>query len=418
MFFRYLPFALLSISVLYNAVIHAEQQHIVNHVDTIEYDAGLTLSTLLQATVKKYPDFQQIKRLQQESAALQQRGNYWIAGAVNIGMTYRDDFAGSNQGAYEFEGAVGVPLWNWGQREAGQNLAKQAEQMADFEAQVINLKVAGLMRLSLWHMALQDLNYVIAKKSYQLTEKLVKTVQRRVELGDLARADLLLVQSELFQKRSVLLQAEAELMHARKAFYFLTQDNKAPKNIEESMTTVQALSMSHPDLVRLDAVISKKQAAVTWIKAQGSGQTNVSIGGTTERGARGDATSDSINFGISIPFGGSAFLAPKIAVAETALMQAKIEKSHLYRQLQSELHEAKHELDIAREQWVINQQMANNAQEYLKMSGLSFESGEINLMDFLKIQERAYHALQQRQISALKIKRNIALYNQAVGVAP
>jgi hypothetical protein len=41
---------------------------------------------------------------------------------------YKDDFAGSNLGAYEFDGSIQVPVWNWGQRDAGLQLAMQARQ--------------------------------------------------------------------------------------------------------------------------------------------------------------------------------------------------------------------------------------------------------------------------------------------------
>jgi outer membrane protein TolC len=62
--------------------------------------------------------------------------------------------------------------------------------------------------------------------------------------------------------------------------------------------------------------------------------------------------------------------------------------------------------------------MKSNAEEHLKMANSSFKAGEINLMDFLKIQARSLKAIKNAAESAIRLQRDIALYNQAVGVAP
>jgi len=49
---------------------------------------------------------------------------------------------------------------------------------------------------------------------------------------------------------------------------------------------------------------------------------------------------------------------------------------------------------------------------------LSFSVGEINLMDLLKIQSRTQQAVLNAKQREVMLQRDIALYNQAVGVAP
>jgi len=397
---------------------HAEETHIVDHVDIIIVDPQLSLADLIRQTAEKYPDYALIAAMKQEAEALNQRGSRWVAGAATASVDYKDDFVGSSTGAYEIEGAVEVPIWNWGQRDAGLHLAEQAGLSADSKNKAIKLQVAGLVRASLWRLALERSRYEMAGKNLHLTEKLLKTIELRVNVGDLPQSDFLLAESELLQKKIELIHAEAELMHARKQFFFLTQDNNIPAQINEQQSELNTLAEFHPALVAIDAIISKQKAQVDWLKAEGSGQTTLAVGGNSDKGSHAEPSVDSIVFSISVPFGGRSYAAPEIAAAQTEYVAAEIEKRHLYRQLLEQVHEAKHELEIERVQLGIAGKMKANAEEHLKMANLSFVEGEINLMDFLKIQARAQNAIQSAEESAIRLQRDIALYNQAVGVAP
>jgi len=396
----------------------AESSHIVDHVDLITIDSQLSLSDLVDQTLEKYPDYALIAAMNQETAALNQRGSRWIAGAPVASINYMDDFVGSNTGAYELEGSVAVPIWNWGQRDAGLRLAEKAELSADNKAQAIKLQVAGLVRQTLWVLSLESLRYEMAIKSLSLTEKLLKTVQLRVKVGDLPRSDFLLAESEFLQKKTELINVEAELMHAKKRFSFLTQGTKRPKNINEAQSDRQDIEESHPALAAINAVVDQKKANVEWIKAKGSGQTTLAVGGNTDKPSRSEQSVDRITFSVSMPFGGRGYTAPKIAAAQREYVEAQTEKMHLYRHLLERVHEAEHALEVEKVQLKVTTQMKNNAQEHLKMANLSFVEGEINLMDFLKIQARSQFAIKSAEESAIRLQRNIAFYNQAVGVTP
>ena len=409
---------LIAIFAVLHSTADAEQSHIVEHIDVINIDPQLSLAELVNQTLVNYPDYARIAAMHQESAALTERGSRWVAGALKASVYYKDDFAGSESGAYEVDGALSVPIWNWGQRDAGLQLASQFEQSIAYQVKAIKLEVAGLVRQALWAIKQEELRYDMAKKAHHLTEQLLKTVQRRVELGDLPRRDYLLAQSELLQKKTELIQAEADLMHVRKHFYFLTQNNKMPADFQEAQSTKNQIDNTHPQLAAINAKITQIKSRVEWIKARGSGQTTLAIGGNTEKPESNLDTVNSITFNVSVPFFGGAYNAPIVALANRVYVEAKVEKAHIYRRLSEQLHESKHELEIEREQLKVARQMQVNAQEHLKMANLSFDAGEINLMDFLKIQARSQRAIQYAQESGLKLQRNIALYNQAVGVMP
>ncbi|NOQ63021.1 MAG: TolC family protein [Methyloprofundus sp.] len=401
-----------------SSVTQAESSFIVDHVDEIHINSQLTVAGLVSQTVEKYPDSAMLAAMYQESEALQKRGSRWLAGAASVSLYYKDDFAGSDFGAHEFEGMVQVPLWNWGQRDAGLYLGEQAEQSIEFQEQSIRLVVAGLVRQAVWGLKLEEFRHGMIEQRFHLAEKLFQTVEKRVRLGDLAKADLLLAKSELLRKKTQLIKQEAELMHARKGFSFLTKTDQFPEQCNESLSTQTDINLSHPALAAINAVIAKQKAEIEWIKAKGSGQTTFAIGGTTERGSRHQASTDSLTFNVNIPFGGSAYLAPNIAKANNAYVHAEVEKAHLYRRLSAELHEAEHALEVERANLEIVDNIQSNAQEHLRIASISFKAGEMNLMDFLRVQERSQRAIENAQESAIRLQRNIAFYNQALGLMP
>ena len=406
------------ICVLINSTISlAEQEHIVDHHHQIVVDPQLTLAALVQITLEKHPGAAIIPALQQETEALKLRGNSWLAGALTASFYYRDDAVGNDTGNREIEGAIEMPLWNWGQREAGQQLAQQVETANEFQTKVLKWQVTGLVRSALWGMTLENQRHELAVKVYEVSEQLASTIKRRVDLGDLPRADYLLAKSELLQKRSALIAAEAEIMHARKRFTTLTQLTRIPENYQETQSTLTDFG-AHPALMAANALIERKRTQLNWVKSEGSGQSTLALGGKSERGFREEQDIESMTFSLSVPFGGSTHLAPQIAASNLELSQAISRRDQLFRNLEQAFHEADHTLEVDRAELEIANELKTIAEAHLKMARLSFDAGEINLMDYLKVQARTQAASQQASEKHIMLQRDITLYNQAVGVLP
>ena len=81
-------------------------------------------------------------------------------------------------------------------------------------------------------------------------------------------------------------------------------------------------------------------------------------------------------------------------------------------------HEAEHNLEVNEAELEIANELKRIAEEHLKMMEISFSVGEISLMDLLKIQSRTQQAILKAKERAIMLQRDIALYNQAVGVLP
>ncbi len=397
-----------------------QEQQIVPHFDLITVDPQLTLPEVIDLTLEKYPEGALLPALQQEAEALQRRGDSWLAGALSAVFYYRNSWANSavNTGAPEFQGAIEMPLWNWGQRAAGQQLARDATKAGELQARVIKLQVAGLVRKALWDLQLVSNRHELAERVYSVAKKLAATVRRRVELGDLPRSDLLLAQSEQLAAKTALVRAEAEEMHARKRFSILTQMTRIPEHFSEEQSDTTAIDSQHPLLQAMDARIARKKAELKWVKATGSGQTTVALGGNSQRGVNPDIGVETMTFQINVPFGGSAHLAPKIASANLQLTETQAQRNQLYRRLISNFHEAEHALEVDRTEMTISLQRKKLAEEYMHMGRISFAAGEIDLLDFLRIQSRGFAAIKEANERSIILQRDIALFNQAVGVLP
>lgn len=403
---------------LWSALCLAEPEYIVEHVDPISVDSQLSLSQLVERTVAQYPDRFLNPALQQQADALKQRGDSWLAGASSLYVQYLDDAVAEGIGYKQISAQVDIPLWNWNQRAAGQRVAEQAQEVVDKQAQALKLQVAGLVRAALWDLTLEQIRYQQDKQVLDIAEKLLQKIQQRVDLGDLPRSDYLLAKSDYLQKRSLLTQAEAKVMHARKGYASLTGMTQIPENFRETQSELDQIKEKHPFLQAVTANIERKQAEIDWTKRQGSGQPVFQVAMQNERGMRGERSVQSAGVGISIPFGGQSFLEPEIAQVNQELNQAMAEREHLYRRLEKNLHEAKHQLEVDEAELAIANEMKEIAEKHLKMAELSFAAGEINLMELLKIQAMTHNAIRHAKEHEVQQQRNIAFYNQAVGVEP
>ena len=394
----------------------AESTLTVAHHDPIEIDSTLTLTQVIDLTLEKYPDTSWLKALEEEASAIAERSQSWTAGASQAIVGYQSiasfrlNYASAN---------VQVPLWNLGQRDAEQAVAQQAGTSAQSQSAAIKLRVAGLVRTALWDMELQKIRYDQAQAEVAIYEQLEDKISRRVDLGDLPRSDLLLAHTELLQKRSVLILAEAELMHARKRYSTVTQSTKVPADYRETQADLAEIQQNHPTLVAINSQIERKQAELNAIRSIGSGQTNVIAGilsdeGIDERSNRAEF----FNVGISIPFGGRAHLAPQVAAVNVELNKLVAEREQLFRDLEQAHHEAEHNLEVNRVELGNANEQKKVSEELLNMSDLSFAVGEINLMDLLKIQSRTQQAILNAKERAVMLQRDQAFYNQAVGVLP
>ncbi|MEC4749905.1 TolC family protein [Methylomicrobium sp. Wu6] len=398
--------------------LYPDVKPIVDHHDPVEADAALNLAKVVDMTMEKFPDIVWLDAQEAEAAAILERSKSWTSGASKAGLRFQEATSGT---LHYVDAVVEVPLWNFGQRDAERSLADRAQASAGSQSQSTKLRVAGLVRSALWDMALQKVRYDQAQAEVSNYEQLFAKIQRRVELGDLPRADELLAQTELLQKRAALTLVEAELMHARKRYTSITQTTKVPVEFKENLISLDEIGKNHPALAALNGQIERKRAEIESLKLIGSGQTNLIVGINSDRPSNHDPRSnntESFNIAVTVPFGGNAHIQPHIAAVQVETAKLQSEYQQLYRNLELAHHEAEHNLEVNKEELKIAEEMKRVAEEHMEMMEISFSVGEINLMDLLRVKARTLQAILNAKERLVMLQRDIALYNQAVGVMP
>ncbi|HLF97727.1 MAG TPA: TolC family protein [Methylococcaceae bacterium] len=396
-----------------------EAEPLVAHVDELSADPALSLQQLVEETAERYPKQGVAGAMAEEARALQRRGESLFPGYPSLYLQWIDDSVGQSRGVRQVQTGIQLPLWMWGQRAAGKDLAGQAAANAAEFGRALRHEVAGLVREALWDIALAENRLELARRVHEVSQRLVDTIRLRVEVGDLARADLLLAESDHLEKRASLTDAEAELMHARQAFINLTRASRAPARFEEPRSRRAEISADHPTLAAAGAAVERLRAEVGWVKESKQGaQPTVTVGTQHDWFERGQARDDETNLIVQVPFGGGDYNAPVEAEANLRLNQAMAEREQLARDLEKALHEAEHHLQVDEAQLANATERRQLAERHLEISHASFDAGEMELLDLLKIESAAQKAIRDAEQTALQFKRDVARYNQVVGEMP
>lgn len=415
---RHIP-AIASIALAFTLAAAAEDELQVPHLDPLARDPSLTLSQVIDYTFQQYPQGSLIGALGDEAQALHRRSDSLIAGYPMIFLQWIDDRVMNDRGEVQIQTGYQIPFWMWNQRSASRSVAEGADKATSAFAAAVKHEVAGLVRDALWNLELVQNRRELAQQVYDFSSRLFAAVKRRVELGDLARSDQLLAESDLLEKQSLLTQAEAEVMHARKSYSNLTRMDKAPVRFVEEQNTLTEISSQHPAVAAASALVERAQAEVEFTRLSKQGnQPSVLLGTQHDRGRKGEAINNETNLVLQIPIGGDSWNAPAVAQSNVSLTQKVVDRNTLLRQLEKALHEAQHNLEVDRALLQIADQRKTIAETHSKMSKLAFESGEIQLIDYLKILATAQAAIRDAKERSITLQRDIATYNQVVGVMP
>ncbi|MGI9212872.1 MAG: TolC family protein [Methylococcaceae bacterium] len=404
--------------LLLSALASADDR-VVDHHDELTTDSTLTLAQVVDAAFDKYPDSILVAAYEDEARALDRRTASWIAGYPMLYLQWIDDRTFDSRGRVEVQTGYQVPLWLWNQRQASGAMAREARKHTDQFAKALRHEVAGQVREVLWNLKLVENRHRLAEKIYEVASKLTDVVRRRVELGDLARADLLLAEADQLEKKTALIQAEAEVMHARKAYFNITRLTHVPERFDESPSTIKQIEPEHPAMASANGLIERAHAEVDYVRHSKQGnQPTILLGTQHDRSTRRENFGTETNLVFQLPIGGDAYNGPFVAAANVTLNRAIAQRETLARELEKALHEADHNLEVDQAALDIATRRKVIAETQLTMNRLAFDAGEISLIDYLRITASAEAAIRDAAEWRIRVQRDIAVHNQVIGVSP
>ena len=382
---------------------------------SLRYEKGLSLSALVENTLAKSPDQLWLEALESEANALRKRSDSWVAGAASVALGYQEASSGT---LHYIDGGVSVPLWHWGQQDAEALIADKAEQELFDQAIHVKLQMAGLIRAVLWDLALVECKLTEAILAVDFSEHILATAVQSVQLGELSHLDLLPVKSELLTKKSALLRAKVDLNKMAKRYQTITRSNVVPVHFEENRTELREININHSALAFINSNITRKQAEYQALTLRGSGQTTLSLGVNSDRGDARSNDAESFNIALNIPLGSAVHNGPDLAVKNIEINKLLADRMYLISKLNEHVFEVSQNLMLGEDILVMAKEIAQLEGDRLKIAESSYNAGELSLQKFKSIQL-------SQQLAQLKVtkqlifnKKNIALYNQSLGVLP
>jgi outer membrane protein TolC len=379
---------------------------------------SLDLKEVVEAAFRHNPTVEAVRARRGEAEALKRQADSFIAGDAVISVDHHDDRGTTRKGYQEWDSGLTLPIWLPGQRDARHRVAERTGQAAVAAERQLRHAVAGMVREGLWRIALLENAVTSAKAEWEATAKLAADVRRRVELGDMARIDLLLAEQETLDRRAIVVRAQEDHWHAIHNYQIFTGLEALPRDHRESQAAVKDVTPSHPAL--LDAGASREVARARRDLAQRERSANptVLLGSKHEMGAYGDTWTNSLVMEVHVPLGLPSQAAPRIATSERELAETDGEYEKRWREIRLAIDGAAHEIHTVAQEADLAKRQAGLAAEHLRMARQAFALGESDLVSLVRVQKATFAAERRLQQKLIEQGLAVARYNQAVGEIP
>lgn len=418
--------SLMFVSLMSEQLIAHEINHPVDLPEIIQLPRNkqLQLSDVVEAVFNRYPQKVILESQQQETKALQTFAKSWVAGETALTMRGQTDKIGSKKGLQEYEFTYELPLWLPSQRTAWQAVADAAQHESDFAKVAMLQMIAGDVREMLWKIAQQESLVTLAEHEWDLSIALGNQMQRRVELGETAKRDVLLAQEETLRKQVEFQQVEQELTTLFHQYQALTGLEYLPSNFEETLQgnilkNIKENDLNwHPLIQAAQRKLQRTEADVQQVRNSKQSPPTLSLGVRREKSEIQENHQDSVGLSVRIPFGHNGQQGVKMAQIQRTLSENQAELQKLTRDTQLAIKTAAFTHQSTLDNLKTAELQQKIAEENLRLAKLALQHGEMGLIDFQKIQSLAFaadRAVHQRQLA---VKLAIARYHQALGILP
>lgn len=394
------------------------EPHGAAHHEPLPEQSELTLATVLDEALARYPDRALLPARVDQAEAWRQRSGSLLADTPSLSFRYQTDRFGDDAGLKEYEGGLELPLWRWGERRAARAVAGASAAVAQTAGAGLRWQVAGELRRLVWAMAEAERELQAALDGRDLNDRLAAAVRRRHELGDVPLGDVLLADSAALAAEEAVVDATAMVVDAQREYRMLSGLDARPPFQTESLSAIEEIPPDHPALAAAEAALQRARSRADLSRRSARGSPTLLIGPRWERPPLGTGYDDSIGLTLTVPLPGTAHGRTAAADARAEAAAALADRDRLRRALALALHEAEHGLEVARANRQTAQRRAELATRHADMGRTAYDAGEIDLMDLLRLQEAAVAARRARDRYEIEVSRRTAAYNQAVGVYP
>lgn len=381
----------------------------------IVLDEQLTLPALLGRTLEHHPQAGVIRAGQDTAAAEEAFGDRWFPDAAELSGFHLSDSTLDDTGFYENEASLNFPLWLPGEKKAQVALGEASAANQSSRERAFRWRVSGLLRQQSWRLARARRHWELALEQEQRLQEVYEQVALFTEVGDTSRSDLLSTMQELATWKSETIELEAEYQDAAREFAALTGSHSMPSDLTETLTGRQDIGNDHPAMQQALDQLAKSSAAAEVVSQGNTARPSVNIFWRDFRGERNTPDVNALGLGFSMPLGKSPSRRPEIAQANEELAMAEARLLQTRRELDLQLHEARHLLHTTEQQLALSEQMMEAARERHRLDELAFDLGEISVRQWLRRLSETKEIQQSHELLLLQQGAAVAAYNQAAG---
>jgi cobalt-zinc-cadmium efflux system outer membrane protein len=370
-----------------------------------------TLREALDAASARAPSLRGLEAGRERVAAERYAADQSFPGTPVLGLGQREGQGGQRETELE----LATPLWLPGQRRASVALADARGEENSAARGAQRWALAGELRQRVAAARLAQAEVALLRTRLDNDRQLAAEVARRVQAGDLARADLLLARGEALAAESEGLAAESSLVRALGDYRVLTGLAALPTDAEEAAAAAPA---EHPALAALRRQGEVARAGLELARRNRREAPELGVQIQRGRDGTGDDFRNSVRFGLRIPFAGAARHRPLLAAAQGELARVDAELAQAEAELAGEQATARQELAHALGALELADARRETAAERLRLLRRGFDLGELPLVQLL--QARRQHNEAEAAVTRAGLLRAaaVARLNQALGVLP
>ncbi len=377
-------------------------------------------SSLAQAVNSAFDKARQamlVESLKQQGDAIRHQAAGLIAGNPTLSLSHLSDWPDRDRGLAEWEAGVELPLWLPGQRDARNRVANATTDQAEALERLLRLKTAGSVRESVWALALANGRAALADDALDTARTLERSIDKKVQAGELARLELLLARQETSEAEIDRQKAHADREQALTRLRLLTGLEKAPTDYRETPAT-HGLTEHHPRRRLAAMKTARARAERDRGLVEKRENPSLSIGGKSQRDSRDQDYEQLLALEVRLPLGLSSQAAPRQAAAERELTRLLVEQHRIEAELEQEHAAARLELEASRDAVTLAEKRSAQASDALRLSRRAFELGETGLRQVIPALRSARQADLNLALRRIEQGRAVARFNQALGVIP
>lgn len=394
-----------------------------------------TLRQAYEAAWQRQPEARAAQARADAVRARAEQADGWLADAPAIEISGRSDRYNRDAGTREYELGLTLPLWRPGERSRAQALAAaEADSLAGTLTQS-RLQLAASVREAWWALQRARLDRELADARIAHAKTLAADVARRVQAGELARADGHQAASALAAARSeqaaaVLAEAEAaQLLQALTGLPPAASQEARPEALPPAGTPVPESATSedgatpqadtaHPLLNALSTEAERARRQQALAASQGSGPPELTLSTTHERDAYGERYADSLTLALRIPFGAGGASRARVAEASAERIAAETRLEAERQRLRADIALARARVDAQARRLDAAAERDRLAAETRSFYDKAFRLGETDLPTRLRIELDAVEAERAHARARIDAAEAVSRLRQALGLLP